>query len=66
VTSPDLAPLVLAIVALEPQLHPQHVKEALPAALAALKAVCASKAKPVLPEPAQRDPIPSPWGGHHG
>jgi len=57
---------VLAIVALEPGLHPQHVKEALPAALAALKAVCNGKAKPVLPEPAQRDPIPSPWGGHHG
>jgi hypothetical protein len=61
VTSPDLAPLVASIVALEPGLHPQHVREAAPAMLAALRAVCHSKSKPVLPEPAQ-PPIQHPYG----
>lgn len=37
------------------------IREALPG----IKAVAASRRLPKLPEPAQRDPIPSPWGGHH-
>lgn len=56
-TSPDYTQLVLAVVAVEPSLHPQHVREALPAALACLRAVCHGKSKPVLPEPPTAGPV---------
>ncbi len=65
----ELQAAAVALCACDPALRAagvEAVKAALPATLAALRAVCHGKSKPPLPEPETRGPVANPWSGHNG